>query len=257
MTNSKQNCSNKFSVVDATLKILLLIWKKIRHYAGVLIIDNLMRNIVLWYDKRHLRLKSMSRPKNQGGEDIYKIRVLLDAKETECGELRSQLKESLEKCENLSQNITQLKTLLVQSQEKTTQLQLRLKESESRIESLQHESEDLRKRCLPQTEIPSMIYYGQGDTSGLWLRKVSPIKTNEHLYQLNTRQGDTSVCQFAPILQKNLADTISNRSITLLACDIISIAPSPSSIETVECGEAVLDENNRWKVVRKAKIKLI
>lgn len=254
--NSKRNCDNKKSALDRTLKILLLIWKKIKHYAGLLIIDKLMRNIVSWYDKKHLKLTPVSTQRYQDGEEIHEIRAMLDAKNAECEELSSRLNESLQKCEYLNQEIARLNESLGQSQKIAEGLLSRLNDSESKADYLQHESEDLRKRCLPETEVPSMIYYGQGDASGLWLRKISPVKTSEHLYQLNTQQGNTSVCQFAPIPQKNQEDIIANRNITLLACEIVSIAVSPSSIENVESGEAVLD-NNRWKVVRKAKIKLI
>jgi len=255
MTNSPDNKSNnRVSALDTVLKLLLSLWNKIKYYVGLIIIDNLMRNIVLWYDKRHP--KPTPTRKHQENEEILKLHSMIDAKETECLGLRSQLNKSQQECASLNQEISQLKVSLTQYRESSESLRYSLNELKSKVGVLQHESENLRKRCLPETDIPSMIYYAQGDASGLWLRKISPIKTTEHLYQLNTKQGDTSICIFTPIIQTDLKDIIANRNITLLACEIISISPSASSIEIVECGEAMLD-NNRWKVIHKAKIKLI
>ena len=103
--NSKQNRDNKNSALDTTLKILLLIWKKIKHYAGLLIIDKLMRNIVSWYDKKHLKLTPVSTQRYQDGEEIHEIRAMLDAKNAECEELSSRLNESLQKCEKKQQRV--------------------------------------------------------------------------------------------------------------------------------------------------------
>jgi len=254
MTDSPKNSNNKVSALDTALKLLLSLWNKIKYYAGLLIIDNLMRNIVIWYDKRHP--EPTPARKRQESEEILKVRSMIDAKETECLGLRSQINKSRQECVSLNQEISRLKVSLTQYKETSETLRFSLNELKSKVESLQHESEDLRKRCLPETEIPSMIYYAQGDTLGLWLRKISTIKTNEHLYQLITKQGNASICIFTPMIQTDLTDIIANRNITLLACEIISISPSASSIEIVESGEAMLDKN-RWKIIHKAKIKLI
>lgn len=246
--------NNRVSALETALKHLLSLWKTFRHHAGIIVIDNLMRHTVLWYDKNHSKGTVLSE------DNEYKIHHTIPSeatsKQNEYNELKSQLDSEISENLNMRQQISHLKNTLEETEKANSVLQRNLTVLETEFKTLRKESEVLRKRCRPESDIPSMIFYAQGDSSGAYLRKVAAIKTSEHLYQLQTQPGDTTICSFFPIIQSNIQYHISNRNIMLSACEIVGIDSSPTSIIIEEEGKAIL-ENNRWKVIHKAKIKLI
>ena len=115
MSKYKKDISNtKVSALDSALKLLMDVYKKTRYFLGCLLIDNLLRSIVHWDDKRH--------------------------KESILAEIKSKDNE-------LSRLINEHNQMI------------------SQIAELRNENQKLLQRCLPETEIPSMIYYAQGDAS--------------------------------------------------------------------------------------------
>lgn len=255
MTNTiKHNSNKRVSALDTALKLLLSLWNKLKYYVGLILIDNIMRNIVAWYDKRHSKA-SPNRIQKETNE-INRLEVELKNKSLECDRLQLKCNSKIKENEDLKQQLSDLKMSLDNQNQSFSQLHQDFAELVNINEALTNESHELRKHCLPASDVPSMIYFAQGDASGLWLRKVSTSLSNDHIYKITTNVGDTSECSFSPLIKTNLSEIITNRNITLIACEIISIAPASSSIEVIEEGNAVL-ENNRWKVTRKAKIKLI
>lgn len=252
--NSKNIQLKILSALNSTLKVLLWIWRKIKYYSGLLLIDKLLRSIVLWYDKRHVNITSGKR--HQDNSEVKRIYSILEHKEYECNDLKNRLDSIQQDYSSLMQRTEILNNSLKESNEHTARLQHDLLQKEAEIEAINKEKEVIKKRCLPENDIPEMIYFAQGDTTGEWFRRISTKRSSEHLFELRTYQGDTSVCSFKPIANTNISYIIYNRNITLLPCEILDISPSASSIETVEKGRARL-ENNRWKIVKKAKIKLI
>ena len=255
MSNSYQNkYDNRVSALDTALTFLLSLWKKIKYYVGILLIDTLLRNIVIWYDKH--KSTATKNQKRQESEILHNLNSVLKSKEKECCELKTQLEIVKKDKQNLIKQTSQLNDFLNEEKELNTKFKQSLTDLEDSVNSLKKESEELRKRSLPKSQIPSMIFYAQGDSSGLWLRKISAVMSSDHLYTLKTKPYDTTVCTFMPIVQTDMTDIISNRNVTLLACEIISIAGNSTSIQIVEEGMAML-ENNHWKVMQKAKIKII
>lgn len=240
-------------MLETTLKHLLSLWKAIIHQVGILFIDKLMRNIVSWYDNRSPASANQIRRES---EHLPNQHTDTMPNENECSELKSKLDNIKQENINLKRKVSQLNNILIAEKESNSILQQNIAELNRSNEALRRECDVLRHRCLPESEEPSMIFFAQGDATGLWLRKVSTNISTEHLYKLTTKPGDSSTCTFSPILHHNASDVIANRSITLLACEITSIANVPTSIHIVEEGMATR-EGNRWKIIHKAKIKLI
>ncbi len=242
--------NKRVSALDSALKLLMDVYKKIRFFLGRLLIDNALRSVVHWYDKRHHNTKKKNLFFSEEGvhlnEKITSLQRtiseldnnidILKSKETSLIRQRDTLFDEIRRKDNEIYTLNEEKKLMI-----------------SQNSELQNENRKLLRRCLPETEIPSMIYYAQGDAIGLYLRKISTIRTPEHIYRITTFVGDTSSATFEPYVEANIQDIISNRSLTLIACDIIRIDPNASNIQVCEVGK-VIYENNKWKVTSKAKI---
>lgn len=252
-TSSKHQSDNVAAAFDAVLRALCALCRKARHYAGKFFVDYLMRGAVAWYDRRHPHPSAKRRQHET--EASLKLRAAVAAREKECGKLMAEIKAAGQERAQLDFRISQLQAELSQLRSASLGYQKRAADASARTEALEREAEELRRRCLPENEIPAMTYYAQGSATALELRKVSPVRQNGHIYRLTTRPGDTTAATFRPMAVANAAEVIANRNVTLIACEITGIGPSPSAIEPVADGEATF-RNNRWEVTRKAKIKL-
>lgn len=251
MSKYKKNISNKkVSALDSALKLLMDVYKKIRFFLGCLLIDNILRSVVHWYDKRHPNSKK--KESNYTGEVIR-----LNEKITSLQRTTSELESSIRILEAKESSLnSQKESILVEIKTKDNEISRLMRENsimDSQIQELQNENQKLLRRCLPEAEIPAMIYYAQGDASGLFLRKLSTEKTSEHIYRITTFAGDTTSATFEPYLDTDIQEIINNRNVTLIACEIMRINPNASSIQVCEAGKAKC-ENNKWKVTNKAKI---
>lgn len=251
MTEYQNDIRNKgVSALDSALKLLMDIYKRIRYFLGCLLIDNALRNVVRWYDKRH----PDSRKKDSVyTKDLFHLNEKISSLQRTISELNNSI--GVLKSKELSFN-SQKETLLADLRKKDHEISLLIEEKEqmgSQNSELRDENQNLLRRCLPVTEVPSMIYYAQGDASGLYLRKISTVRTSEHIYRIVTLAGDSLSAMFEPVVESNIQDIINNRNLTLIACEILRINPNASSIQVCEAGK-VLCENNKWKVTNKAKI---
>lgn len=251
MSKYNEDITNtKVSALDSAQKLLMDVYKKIRFSLGCLLIDNILRGIVNWYDKRHPNSKKKD---SVCSEEVLHLKEKISLLQRSISELDSRIE--IFKSKEIS-FIRQRDTLLADVRGKENEISTLSVENRlllSQNTELQNENKKLLRRCLPEKEIPSMIYYAQGDAIGFYLRKVSTVRTPDHIYRIATSVGDTSVATFEPYIESNLQDIISNRNVTLIACDIIRIDPNASSIQVCEAGK-VICENNKWKVISKAKI---
>lgn len=251
MSKYNDNIRNKIvSALDSALKLLMDFYKKIRFFLGYLLIDNALRSIVHWYDKRHPNSKKKD---SVCSYELLRLTEKISSLQSTISELDSRIDTLKSKEISL---IRQRDTLLEDIRGKDNEISTLTEDNKLMIlrhSELLKENQKLLRRCLPETEIPSMIFYAQGDATGLYLRKISIFKTPDHIYRIATNVGDTSSAIFEPYIESNIQDVISNRNLTLIACDIISIAPNASCIQVCEAGK-VICENNKWKVISKAKI---
>lgn len=241
----------KVSALDAALKLLTDIYKKIKHFLGILLIDHTMRGIVAWYDKRHTSLKVDTIKDNDGiinklHKQIAKLNGSISELEGENSDLRTKENNLVLKNETLTNELNQLDAKKIKLEQENDNLK-------RCVEDLKLENLQFQKRCLPSSEIPSMIYYAQGDTSGLNFRKISTLKTSQHIYKITTLPGDSCSAFFEPDVESDSVEVINNRNITLIACDILSISPNASAISVCEKGKAAY-KNKKWTVISKAKI---
>ena len=253
MSQYKQNISKKnVSALDSVLKHLMDVYRKIRFFLGCLLIDNLLRSVVNGYDKRHPISK---KKESNNSEEVFRLNEKIKTLQS----IRSELERSISIHKSKESSLNRQKeSILAEMKTKDNEISRLINEysqMSSQISALQNENKRLLQRCLPETEIPSMIYYAQGDASGLYLRKLSTKKTSEHIYKIMTFAGDTTSAIFEPHIETNIQEIINNRNLTLIACEIMRIEPNASSVQVCEAGKAKW-ENNKWKVINKAKINL-
>lgn len=242
-----------YSIAKVVLNFFVKLGKKIKHILGICIVDKLMRNVVAWYDKTH---PESAQKMKQDNLQIQKLLGQIKELETSRSELDKNLTCEKEKSVLLSQKITSLTEKLEELYGEVANTTNRNCELKKELGDVKEQNAYLLRRCLPESKIPSMIYYAEGDAMGLNLRKVSIQQTPYAIYEIITTPGDTTSAEFSPIVSSNEKETITNRNATLVACEILSIAPNATSISIVESGRAKM-ENGRWVVSRKAKIKLI
>ena len=254
MTEKKNKViENIYSIAKAVLNFLVKLCKKIKHILGICIVDKLMRSVVAWYDKTH---PESARKMKQDNLQIQKLLGQIKELETARSEFDKNLAFEKENSVLLSQKIISLTEKLEKSQGEVVNAKSCICELEKELVGVKEQNVHLLSRCLPESKIPSMIYYAEGDAMGLNLRKVSTQQTPYAIYKIITTPGDTSSAEFLPIVSSNEKEIITNRNATLVACEILSIAPNATSICLVESGRAKI-ENGKWIVTNKAKIQLI
>ena len=96
--------------------------------------------------------------------------------------------------------------------------------------------------------------YAEPDATGTILRKISANETKYSLFRLELL--NEQVCKFYVLNNASTPMYINNRSISLLACQIVEVAPNPTKFEMVEAGTAVKNNHN-WIVMESAKIKIL
>ncbi len=261
MSENYENTQVEVSAPQKVLKLLLRVFNQIKYFAGLLLIDNWMRRIMAWYDLRHPN--PTPRRKKYDNSRVKALQKEILFLNEECDRLEGEVSKEKETISTLHQNQEEAKrkyqTLqqeIEQYQKEALIIQSEKLGMERDLEKLKGEITRLLGKCIPDTEIPAMIYYGTGDAQGLNIRKVTVVASDTSTYRLTTFQGDSSKAYFEPILGSHTKDVIANRNVTLLACEIVSIAANPSSIEVIEPGEAV-KENNKWRVVKKSKVKIV
>lgn len=254
MADTNDIMSGIVSALKSVLKLILGMLVRLKHFLGRLFIDRWMRDIVAWYDRRHP--DSSRRKKGEDSDYVRQLNGRIDQLVTSYSSLQETMAQEREINENLTTKISGLRGELENCRRQSEQDSMKISELRQEVENLSLQNSHLMSRCLPESEIPSMIYYAQGDATGLTLRKVSATPTGEHTYRLQTLQGDSSTATFEPDIRHNAPDVIANRNTTLIACAIVGIASNPSSVKVVSPGRAERI-NNKWTVITKAKIELI
>lgn len=252
-SNHTNNNNNWVSALNSTLKLLKDMYFRFMRCLGHILIDNLMRKVLVWYDKRYPNSSNLKR--GYQSQEVNRLQIQIQTLNEEVLHLKESNSICASKRKSLSDKISILEKEIGHRDVEFNLLNAEKNSLVHQIESLNNEKGLLSKRCLPETEIPSMTYYAQGDTAGEWLRKVSTTKSPQHIYKVLTLPGDASSADFHPEVESNIQDIISNRGLTLSACEIIGIAPNASSIIVVESGRA-MHENNKWKIIKKSKIQL-
>lgn len=151
--------------------------------------------------------------------------------------------ELIETNEIFAQNIQDLHDTIA-SFSRTKAASLRQKEKEEVQETKNSKVEELS--CL----------YAEPDATGAILRKPTTSESMYSLYKLEISKSDEQLCTFSVLNNEATETYIANRNVSLLACQIIEIASSPTTLVTIEPGTAV-KENNNWVVATPAKIKII
>ena len=253
MSNYHQNTKpERVSALDTTLKFLMDAFYKIKAFIGVILIDKAMRDIVYRYDKRH---QFQTRAKKNDSEEICQLQEQIKLKDDAIKRLELTVMTFKSKEEELINQSNALRKDINQLKEGYDEIVREKNNISSQVTELNKKNSLLLSRCLPESEIPTMIYYAQGDTTGQLLRKVSTLKSPEHLYKIMTVPGNARSAEFEPVVNANIKEIIDNRNITLIACDIIGIAPNATNITVLQRGKAVC-VNNKWEITSKAKISL-
>ncbi len=242
----------RVSALDTTLKLLMDTFYKIKAFIGVVLIDKAMRDIVYRYDKRH---QFQTRVRNNDSEEIRQLHERIKLKDDAIARLEQTVITFQSREEELINQSNALRRDIKQLKEGYDEIVREKNNISSQVTELNKTNSLLLSRCLPESEIPTMIYYAQGDTAGQYLRKVSTLKSPEHLYKIMTVPGNTRSAEFEPVVNANIKEIIDNRNITLIACDIIGIAPDATNITVLQRGKAVWT-NNKWEITSKAKIRL-
>jgi len=251
--NTRSSSSDVVSAFQKTLKLLMHILKSIKKWIGIILIDNAMRKILHWYDERHGKLTAPvscgHSPSKENTSEVQKVLTELNKYKHQYSLLVKERNSVLEQLRQTNLTVDELKC-----KEKSLHRDIGL--LNQRISDLVASNNSLLRRCLPEKDVPSCKYYAQGDAQGYTLRKISTTQSPEHIYELNTLPGNLFRCEFFPVATTNAKYLIENRAVTLLSCDIRSIAPNASSISVIAAGEAVF-ENNKWNVNKKAIIQLV
>lgn len=229
--------------------------KQICRILDRLFIDIVLRKIVENYDSRHKKIKrnvvaeakfhyskEIERLQNISKdllEENKRLNVALENCEEEKEYLSKEMNELKETNEIFSDSIADLRnTIRNLSFEKN-------KNIVNNIPGKTHKNIDKTKDgCL----------YAEPDATGTILRKISANETKYSLFRLELL--NEQVCKFYVLNNASTPMYINNRSVSLLACQILEVAPNPTKFEVVEAGTAVKNNNN-WIVMEPAKIKIL
>jgi hypothetical protein len=106
------------------------------------------------------------------------------------------------------------------------------------------------------SEIKNCLYFA-GVATGIFLKPSLELEENS-LYRFEKIDNDKArvyVIENNPSVARKFA---SNTDSHATACEQLNQCPeNPSSIKTVEPGEAILVENNKWKIVTKVKVEYL
>lgn len=245
---------SEVSVLRKALELLMKTLKTIARYLGIVFVDKGMRSLVRWYDRRHQHSNGHKDSQSGGKTNDFKAEIARLKQHYKI--LETQLADGKKHCTELETEVTASNSAKDHLQQELSHLQEQVRQLKADNDTLTERNNSLVRRCLPESEVPSMIYYAEGDAAAMSLRKSSATDSSDKIYKLRTFQGDSHKAEFVPLVKQNIKEVIAYRHSYLTACEITGIAAHPTSIEVEEPGEAVFDQN-KWKVIKKAKIKLI
>lgn len=257
-----ENRKNDF--MDSALRLLRQagadLWrfaKRTGRWLESIIIGKAMRALVRDYDRRRgicgppPAAPAGRRTESAETEDfrhqLSEARKACDAAKRESAQKDEELKQARQEAENERQLA-----------EKNLQQALARKDEEA--EKLRREIEQLRSRLnagqQEKAAGPTRLY-AEADASSPCLRKVTLQPDSFTQYVIETGGADhPDEGTFRIYEEADHARIIENRVLSLLACDVTSIAAAPTRIVTEEPGIA-RREGAAWCVVRPARIKIV
>ena len=167
------------------------------------------------------------------------------------------LNEALEQCEQAKEVLSNEKEELIETNEFFASS---IEDLQNTIKTLSFEQNTKIVNKIPNKvnekieQTKDSYLYAEPDATGTILRKISPKETKYSLFRLELL--NEQVCKFYVLNNTATPMYINNRSISLLACQIVEVAPNPTKFEIVEAGTAVKNNNN-WIVMEPAKIKIL
>ena len=226
--------------------------KQICRILNRLLVDIALRWIVDNYDRRHCKNK-----KNIGDEVKDQVVVRLQNMNKSLLEDKKALNEALEQYAQDKEVLSAERDELIKINEFFVSS---LEDLQNTIKSLSFEKKAKivnEKSCKSDENIElskNSNLYAEPDATGTILRKISANETKYSLFRLELL--NEQVCKFYVLNNASTPMYINNRSISLLACQIVEVAPNPTKFEMVEAGTAVKNNHN-WIVMESAKIKIL
>lgn len=215
-------------------------------------VDRLMRMAVDSYDKRHGR-RPVNTP-HTADNATDKLREKLAHALAERDELAAQERkwqqhatDAESKATTLQQECERLAASLKQTESENTALHSEL----ARLSSIEADYNHLATTAASA----SMLLYAEADASEPRLRKTTVQPVHGTQYVLTTLPGKPTEATFRIYEKADQANIIAHRSVALLACEVRSIAASPTRIAGIEPGMASL-ERGAWRVTKKAVIRI-
>lgn len=229
--------------------------KQICRVLDRLLIDIALRRFVENYDKRHIKNKKnvVDEAENQVYKEIERLKIMN----------KDLLKQKNVLNEALKQYAQDKEVLLNEKEEliKTNEFfASSLEDLQNTIKTLSYEQNSKVVNKIPSKANENIVLaknsylYAEPDATGTILRKISQKETKYSLFKLELL--NEQVCKFYVLNNAATPMYINNRSISLLACHIVEVAPNPTKFEIVEAGTAVKN-NNSWIVMEPAKIKIL
>lgn len=215
-----------------------------------LFVHRLMRMAVDSYDKRHGRQPGYT-PSGEN-DATATLREQLTRTMAERNDLANQQRYWQQQANDAKSVATHLKQecdRLTSSLDKLSNENACLHDKLTRLSTVKADYE----RLAATTASASMLLYAEADASEPCLRKTTMQPVHATQYVLTTQPGNPDNATFRIYEKTDHAHVIANRSVALLACDVKSIAASPSRIVNIEPGTAHL-ENSTWRVIKKAVI---
>lgn len=245
---------------DKSLRIMRRVCKASIRVLGIVLIDQLMRSIVEWYDKRGR--KSGPRRMSRSPADAFAVPVA-PVEEQQPGQWQNE-KSALEARLKTAQATIgrlegEIEKLRVQNHDYDVGYragQDEVEKARKRVDGLQTELSDLRKRAMPAEYVPGTILYAEADADSGNLRKAGIYPQASSLYEIHTLPGDLTQGEFLVLNPVHVATVILNRTITLKACHIESISAEANHILTVSKGKVSKNGKN-WQLVQPAVVRLI
>ena len=229
--------------------------KQICRVLDRLLVDIALRRIVENYDRRHNKNKKnvVDETENQVHNEPERLQNMIITLLKE----KKALNEALEQCEQAKEVLSNEKEELIETNEFFASS---IEDLQNTIKTLSFEQNTKIVNKIPNKvnekieQTKDSYLYAEPDATGTILRKISPKETKYSLFRLELL--NEQVCKFYVLNNTATPMYINNRSISLLACQIVKVAPNPTKFEIVEAGTAVKNNNN-WIVMEPAKIKIL
>lgn len=241
------------------LRIIRRVCREIVRLIGLVLIDQLMRKVVRWYDRRYRQ----SAPTPRQPADSPCAPTHPNPNRTQAAGWQQEKKSFEELVASNRNTIGKLQAenrrLKHQNYDLIRKYRTYQKKEEKAgtlTNDLQTELSELRKRAMAPEYIPGTILYAEADATSGNLRKANVHLQPTSLFEIHTSPGDLTKGEFIVLNPTQVATIIQNRNITLKACRIEEISAQANHIQTVTKGK--VNKNGKdWQVVQPAVVRLV